>query len=133
VENVLKEVPRSDFYCPGSILAAEYDTEHPVAYGMTEKSIAFFARSPAFKIIPNFKVEAQAVARYPSKHLLKSGFLLGEKTLTDKVAIAEVNIGEGRVLLIGFDAINRTQAHATFKVFFNSILYGTAERVQLDR
>ena len=133
VTNVLNDVSRRDFYCPGSILAAEYNTEHPVAYGMTEKSIAFFARSPAFKIIPNFKIEADAVAVYPSRHLLKSGFLLGEGKLAEKIAVVDVSLGGGHVVLIGFDAINRAQAHATYKILFNAILYGTAETVRLGR
>ncbi len=131
VANVLKDVEREHFFCPGSILAMEYNVTHPVAFGMDEESVAFFARSPAFKVIPNFTVEAKVVAKYPAKHILKSGFLLGENNIAQKASIVEVPMGEGRVILIGFDAINRAQAHATFKVLFNAILYGGATLTRL--
>ena len=131
VANVLKDVDRKDFFCPGSILRMEYDVNHPVAFGMDEESVAFFAQSPAFKIIPNFRVEARVLAKYPEKQLLMSGFLLGESKIADKAAIVEIPIGKGRVVLIGFDAVNRTQAHATFKVLFNAILYGGAVLTEL--
>ena len=131
VANVLKDVKRKDFYCPGSILAMEYDISHPIAYGMEKEGIAFFARSPAFKVIPNFQVEAKVAAKYPAKHILKSGFLLGEEKIANKASIVEVPMGNGRVILIGFDAVNRAQAHVTFKILFNAILYGGAESTKL--
>jgi hypothetical protein len=131
VANVLKDADRKDFYCPGSILRIEYDAAHPVAFGMGEEGVAFFAQSLAFKIIPNFRVEARVAAKYPEKQLLMSGFLLGESSIADKAAIVEIPMGKGRVVLIGFDAVNRAQAHATFKVLFNAILYGGAALTEL--
>jgi hypothetical protein len=131
VTNVLKDIEAKDFFCPGSILAMEYDIRHPVAYGMEKEGMAFFARSPAFKIIPNFEVEAKAVAKYPDNHLLKSGFLLGEKKIASKASVIDVPIGKGHVILIGFDAINRAQAHGTFKILFNAILWGGATTTEL--
>jgi len=131
VRNVLKDVDSKAFFCPGSILKMEYNTDHPVAYGMESESIAFFARSPAFKIIPNFDTEPVAIARYPSKNLLKSGWLLGEEKLKHRAAVIDVPLGKGHVLLIGFDALNRAQAHATFKIFFNAVLYGGLEAASL--
>ncbi|MFC1501879.1 M14 family zinc carboxypeptidase [bacterium] len=131
VANTLKDMERKDFFCPGSILGMEYDIQHPVAYGMEKESMAFFARSPAFKIIPNFKVEAKAVAKYPDKHILKSGFLLGEKKIASKASVVDIPVGKGHVILIGFDAINRAQAHVTFKLLFNAILWGGATTTQL--
>ena len=131
VANTLKSVERKDFYCPGSILSMEYNIDHPVAYGMEKESIGFFARSPAFKIIPNFKVEAEVVAKYPARHILKSGFLLGENKIANKASVVDVPMGEGHVILIGFDALNRAQAYATFKILFNAILYGGARLTRL--
>lgn len=131
VANVLKDVDRKDFYCPGSILAMQYDNTHPVAYGMGREDVAFFARSPAFKIIPNFSVEAKAVAKYPKKQILKSGYLLGEGKIANRAAIVDIPMKQGHVILLGFRAINRTQAHATFKVFFNAIHFGGARKTTL--
>jgi len=133
VVNVLKDKKREDFFCPGSILRLEYDVTHPVAFGMDSVSIAYFTRSPAFKIIPSFRIKTQVVAKYPKSHLLMSGWLLGEKHLANRAAIVDIPLGKGRVLLIGFDAINRAQAHATFKVFFNAIYYGPSRLAELPR
>ncbi len=131
VSNVVKDLKSEQFFCPGSILAAEYSTSHPVAFGMEAQSVAYFARSAAYKIVPSFTVQAQAIAKYPAKNLLKSGWLLGEKHLAERVAAVEVPVGKGRVVLIGFDPINRAQAHATFKLLFNALYYGSAELVPL--
>jgi len=45
----------------------EFNTEHPVAYGMDRVQPVVFNRSPAFKIHPSFKDKesAKAVAKYP--------------------------------------------------------------------
>jgi len=67
------------------------------------------------------------IAKYPSKNVLKSGWLLGEKHLAERVAAVDVPVGKGHVVLLGFDPINRAQAHATFKLLFNALYYGGAE------
>lgn len=131
VTNALKELKQQDFFCPGSILTAEYNTAHPVAFGMEPQGVAYFSRSAAYKLIPSFNVQAQVIAKYPAKNLLKSGWLLGEKHLAERVAAVEVPVGQGRVVLIGFDPINRAQAHATFKLLFNALLYAATEPGEL--
>ncbi|MGQ9561377.1 MAG: M14 family zinc carboxypeptidase [Candidatus Oleimicrobiaceae bacterium] len=131
VTNVLKELKQQDFFCPGSILTAEYNTAHPVAFGMEPQGVAYFSRSAAYKLIPSFNVQAQVIAKYPAKNLLKSGWLLGEEHLAERVAAVEVPAGQGRVVLIGFDPINRAQAHATFKLLFNALLYAATEPGEL--
>jgi hypothetical protein len=112
------------FACPGSILRMEFDTKHPVAYGMPEKGPGMFYRSAAFDILPTFEEEpAVAIAKYPKGDLLMSGYLLGEKYLINKTAAADVPLGKGRVILLGFAVQNRAQTHGTFKLFFNSLFY----------
>ena len=41
VQNVLQNVPNRDFYCPGSILRIDVDTDHPLGYGMDKESAAW--------------------------------------------------------------------------------------------
>ncbi len=130
VANTLKKMDRKQFYCPGSILASQFDTSHPVAYGMNPDGACFFARSPAYKVIPNFQVKADVVAKYPARHILKSGYLLGEEAIANKASVVDVPVGKGRVILIGFDALNRTYAHATYQILFNAIFYGGATTAQ---
>jgi len=132
VENPLKNVERSEFFCPGSILSVDVDTGHPVGYGMRDKSAVFFARSPAFRLLDNAEqVGAKVVASYPAKNPLLSGWLLGGEHLYKQAAVADVPSGKGRVILIGFRAQHRGQPHRTFKLLFNSLYYGSATLTRL--
>ncbi len=67
--------------------------------------------------------EAQVVARYPSKGVLASGWLLGEKYLTEKAALLDVPMGSGRVILFGMRPQYRGQSYQNFKLFFNALVY----------
>ena len=131
VTNVLKGIDSKEFFCPGSILKIEVNTGHPIGYGMEEESAAFFARSPAFKIIPSFNIDAEVIAKYPDKNPLMSGWIIGEKNLFHKSAVVDIPFGNGHVILIGFNVIQRAQAYGTFKILFNSIFYGASELTSL--
>ncbi len=112
------------FACPGSILRMEFDTRHPVAYGMPEEGYGMFYRSAAFDILPTFEEKpAVAISKYSQADLLMSGYLLGEQYLHNKASAADVPLGEGRVILLGFAVQNRGQTHGTFKLLFNSLFY----------
>ena len=50
IKDITKDLPRKDFYIPGSILRTELDLTHPIAKGMPKESIAWFERSPAFEV-----------------------------------------------------------------------------------
>ncbi len=85
-----------------------------------------FVRSPAFNILPSFKGKTPvAVAKYPARNLLMSGFLKGEEYLGNKASVVDVPVGKGRVILLGFGLQQRGQPHGTFKLLFNSLYYGS--------
>jgi hypothetical protein len=124
-ETQSRPVP-AKFACPGSILRMEFDTKHPVAYGMPEEGPGMFYRSAAFDILPTFEEKpAVAIAKYSNSDLLMSGYLLGEKYLQNKTAAADIPLGKGRVILLGFAVQNRAQTHGTFKLLFNALFYST--------
>ncbi|MCW3978178.1 MAG: M14 family metallopeptidase [Candidatus Bathyarchaeota archaeon] len=120
--NALEEKPPADFYIPGSILRALFDTAHPVGYGLSREEAVFFLRGPAFDV-----KEGEMVAVYPEANSLLSGWILGEKHLLGRTAVADVPMGNGRAILIGVPPIFRSQTHGTFKVLFNSLLYAASE------
>lgn len=119
VRNVLADVRSDDFYAPGSLLRLQVDTQHPVTFGMQKDSIAFFVNSPAFEVSPGST--ARALARFPLKDVLASGWLLGERSIAGQAAVVEARLGEGRIILVGFRCQFRAQPHNTFKLLFNSL------------
>ena len=131
VVNVLKGIDSRKFFCPGSILKIEVNNNHPVGYGMENEASAFFSRSPAFRIIPSFNIDAEVVAKYPDKNPLMSGWILGDNNIFNRAAVVDIPYEKGHVILIGFNVIQRAQAYGTFKILFNSIFYGASELTDL--
>ena len=122
LRNALKGVTPDQFSCPGSLLRVFVDNTHPVAYGMREEASAVFYNDLAFETAPGLgDAVVKAIARYPSTGLLQSGWIGGEQYLYDKIAAAEVSLGQGRVILLGFSVQNRAQPHGTFPLLFNAI------------
>ncbi|KPK88673.1 hypothetical protein AMJ80_10790 [bacterium SM23_31] len=107
----------------------DYDTDNPVAYGMTERGIAFFSRGHLFEINPDSAATLspdllpKVVARFADEPLLLSGYVERDEIIRGKPAVLDVPYGEGRIILFGFSFHNRAQAHTTFKLFFNSMYY----------
>jgi len=116
------------FACPGSVLRMEFNSKHPVAYGMPDEAPGMFYGSTAFDILSSFEGKTPVtIARYPAENILMSGYLMGEKYLQNKAAAVDVPVGKGRVILLGFTVQNRAQPHGTFKLLFNSLYYGAAQ------
>lgn len=116
------------FACPGSVLRMEFNSKHPVAYGMPEEASGMFYQSTAFDILSSFEGKMPVpIAIFPGENILMSGYLKGEKYLQKKAAAVDVPLGEGRVILLGFGVQNRATPHGTFKLLFNSLYYGSAQ------
>ncbi len=124
VKNVLAEVTKEAFDCPGSMLRLLIDTTHPLGYGMRPEEAGYFATSPAFQTsLPDARFDRHVVARYPDHRddILVSGYLKGGELLERRAAVVELEIGKGKLVLIGFRAQHRAQPHRTFKLLFNAL------------
>lgn len=119
VKNVLADLKQTDFFCPGSILRLDVDIKHPLGQSLRPETDAYFINSSAFEIIDDKR--ATPIARYANDHVLRSGWLRGEKYLAGKVALAEVTLGRGRVILFGFRPQHRGQTWGTFPFIFNAL------------
>ena len=131
VNNVLAGSATVD--APGTMLRILVDTSHPLGYGLREEEAAYFASSPVFRTrLPDARFDRRVVARYPDhrEDVLVSGYLVGAEHLIRRAAMVEIEVGLGRVVLIGFRAQHRAQPLRTFKLLFNA-LYGL-EPVLLD-
>jgi hypothetical protein len=123
VKNVVGGVPAKEYFASGSILEVMTDPSQPVMAGMPERAKIFVDRSPVFTTLEGF--EGSALAKYaPAGKPLLSGYLLGEKYLNGMAAALDVKLGAGHVVLIGFRPQWRGQPVGTFRVVFNSVLYG---------
>jgi hypothetical protein len=144
LRNVLSGLRRNEFYNPGSIVKLNVDTRHPYARGMLEETPAYFNASSAFEVISTTPAaeaaatppiqegsfrkppeggtqNARVIARYAEKDALMSGWILGEKYLNGKIALAEVGYGKGKIVLFAFRPQHRGQTFATFPFIFNAL------------
>ena len=121
VVNVIKDVPRTEFSIPGSLLRLEPDLRHPLCFGLDKEVAAMFNDGLAFEAVEGREAEVEIAARWAEKDLLVSGYEQGGEKIAGKGAVVLVRHGEGRVVLIGFPCQFRAQPYATFKLLFNAI------------
>ena len=119
LKNVLNGLKRGEFYCPGSILSLDVDNANPLAKGFGKQTAAYFINSSAFEIMDADKVKS--IATYAAKNALLSGWLLGEKNLNGKTALAETVYGKGEIVLFAFRPQHRGQTFGTFPFIFNAL------------
>jgi hypothetical protein len=63
----------------------------------------------------------RVIARYAEKDALLSGWMLGEKLINGKIALAEASYGKGQIVLFAFRPQHRGQTYATFPLLFNAL------------
>ncbi len=133
LRNVLEGLRSSEFYCPGSIVRIEVDTSDPIARTLSKETDAYFINSSAFEITntprgvfdaPQTPWPTRGIARYATENVLRSGWLLGEDKIKDRVALAEVTMGKGHVVLFAFRPQHRGQTWGTFPFIWNAINLG---------
>ncbi len=125
-------LPRDKFYVPGSVLRVSVDSSNPLAYGFTGTVDVFFDNDPVYKLSPDSGTKGVfPVAWFSGNAPLRSGWAWGQQYLEGGIAIAEANIGEGKLFLLGPEVTFRAQPHGTFKFLFNGIYYGTSRATSL--
>ncbi len=120
-----RPLPREKYYIPGSILRVAVDTANPLAHGLPAQLDVFFDNSPVFTLEPEASLKGvRPVAWFDSPAPLRSGWAWGQGYLNGGVAVAEAQVGKGRLLLFGPEIAFRAQPHGTFKFLFNGIYLG---------
>jgi hypothetical protein len=123
VRNIIADLAAKEFFCPGSTLRVDFEAAHPLGYGMPSEGLILFTTNQAFEIQTGLKNEMyETVVRYQERDLLRSGWLIGEKHLAGKPAMVRAKMGQGQVILFGFQPQHRSQTHGTFKLFFNALM-----------
>ncbi len=125
-------LPANEYFVPSSILQVRMDNTQPIAYGMNERVDVLFSRSPVFRFKPDAdKMGLTPIAWFDSDKPLRSGWAWGQHHLYGGVAIAEAEVGKGKVYLFGPEVLYRAQSHGTFKLFFNGLYLSNAKKMQL--
>ena len=120
VRNVTAGKSTKEFWCPGSTLKINVETNNRYGYGMPELAYAVFLQGdPAFDIAPSqYNEHYQVIASYVDRDVLQSGWLVGEQTIAKKPAMIVAQAGSGKVVLVGFRTQHRAQTYGTFKLLF---------------
>ena len=131
VSSAVERLNASDFYIPGSILEMRPEPGHALNVGLPESVGAWFSRaSRAFDVSdPSVRV----TARFSDGNPLRSGWLLGPEHVAGKPAVVETSVGEGSVVLFGFQPNYRAQTVATWPMLFNALTPGPSGPSRLDR
>jgi hypothetical protein len=103
---------------------------------MSKDVNAYFINSSAFELIdkPTPKAadvyegpsrdQVQVIARYAKDDILRSGWLRGEERIIDRIALAEIKMGKGRLVLFAFRPQHRGQTWGTLPFIWNAINAG---------
>lgn len=123
VKNVVAGLARREYFTGGSIMRAFVDTMHPIMAGMPASADVFVFNSPVFTTLEGF--DGAVLAKYPNEGpILRSGYLSGEKHMQGMAAALDVKHDRGHVILFAFQPQWRGQSTGTFRVVFNSTLFG---------
>jgi len=119
VKSAVAGLRPQDFYVPGSLLRLDLDASHPLASGYGASTSAWYwDDSRAFEVSGE---TVRVVARYGAGNPLQSGWILGQDRLAGKPAMLEARVGQGSVVLFGFQPNYRAQSVATWPLLFNAL------------
>ncbi|MBX7134058.1 MAG: hypothetical protein K1X67_15400 [Fimbriimonadaceae bacterium] len=113
-----ENLPDTQFYIPGSVLRMK-TVPGELTLGIPEYVDVMFDESPTFRILDSQR--ASAVGQFDTAAPLRSGWAWGQAKLKDTVAIVDVPLGKGHVVLVGPEITFRGQTHGTFKLLFNAL------------
>jgi hypothetical protein len=119
VTNAVERLPAQDFFIPGSILQVDLEAGNVVTRGKGDSTPVWFWNSSRAFDVDDPQVEV--VARYSEGNPLLSGWLLGPEHLAGKAAIVEARVGQGSVILFGFQPDYRGQTVTTWPLLFNAL------------
>ncbi len=138
VDDKKAPLPTTKFYIPGSILRMKLN-RGPLTLGMGEYVDVMYDSSPSFSQAESFPAtalgtppekvvgEPQVVGFYDTDKPLRSGWAWGQEVLKNKIGVADVPVGKGRVVMYGPEILFRGQSWGTFKLLFNGILRSAAK------
>ena len=97
-----RPLKQEEYYIPGSVLRVRVDPAQPLAWGMPAQADVYFDNSPVFRLGPDAASRGVTpIAWFDSPTPLRSGWAWGQHYLDGGIAIAEAQVGKGRLVLSG--------------------------------
>ncbi|MCF8345961.1 MAG: hypothetical protein K9G38_02020, partial [Bacteroidales bacterium] len=121
--DVSDNLRKSGLDVPGSLLRIELLADHPLTLGMPRQTGVFSRGRPVFRTsLPGFDMDRRVIATYPEKEVLMSGYAAEEERIGNQGAMIWLKMGEGQLVLFGFNPQFRASTQSTFKLLFNAVL-----------
>ncbi|HEX6133475.1 MAG TPA: M14 metallopeptidase family protein [Longimicrobiales bacterium] len=119
VRSAVAELEPQDFYVPGSILRIDVDAADPLAGGAGSVVHGWYwGDSRAFDVTGD---GVRIVARYAAGNPKASGWILGPEHIAGRPALVAADVGEGSVVLFGFQPNYRGQTIATWPLLWAAL------------
>ncbi|KAA3655432.1 MAG: hypothetical protein DWQ10_17245, partial [Calditrichaeota bacterium] len=109
--------PFAGFSAPGSLLQISLKPEHPLCFGMPERTAIFYNNDPVFSV-----QDGDIIGKYDAQEPFISGYIKNSAILKENAAMVTSDYGKGKIILFGFRPQHRGQTFSTFKLIFNSVL-----------
>ena len=113
-----KDLKRTEFYTPGSVLTAKVAKGSSSTWGYNDEIDIYYSNDNLYKIK---NTNIKPLMWFDSEKVLKSGWSWGQKYLKDGVIAFEAPVGKGKLVSFGNDINFRAQTHGTFKLLFNQL------------
>ena len=118
VSNPVEGLPNTEFYVPGSLLRVEL-ADDPLSAGYDGSTPVWYWRSSRAFAVADERVEV--VGRYGADPVV-AGWVLGPERLAGRPALLRARVGDGEVVLFGFQPNYRGQSIVTWPLFFNALV-----------
>ena len=111
-----RNLGRTEYYIPGSILAAAINTNERATWGMPAAADFNFSNNPVFRFGDDAeRMGIKKLAWFSTDAPLRSGWALGQNYLKDGIVAVEAPVGKGRLYLFGPNITFRGQPHGDRK------------------
>jgi hypothetical protein len=114
--------PPRDLFVPGSVVRATSERRaHPLTYGYGATMPVFHQFGPYLNVPAAQR--GHVILRYaPAADVFLSGYVSHPAQLGGQPAAVSMPVGQGHVVMFGFNPLHRFQTHGTFAMVWNALL-----------
>jgi hypothetical protein len=119
VSSAVEDLPPQDFYVPGSIVRIDLEAGDPLSSDLGDHVHGWYwGDSRAFAVSGD---DVRILARYGTGNPKVSGWILGPEHIAGQPALVSASVGQGSVVLFGFQPNYRGQTIATWPLLWTAL------------